>query len=79
MKATIPMTAIPPATDMPMIDPVLRLLLLLGGTLGGELDETAEELELVTVTVGRMPLGPGEVGTAVFGAEVVASGEEAVF
>ena len=70
MKATIPMTAIPPATDMPMIDPVLRLPLLLGGALGGELDETAEELEVVTVTVGGRPLGPVEVGRAVFTAEV---------
>jgi hypothetical protein len=76
MKATIPMTAIPPATDIPMIDPVLRLLLLLGGALAGELGETAEELEVVSVTVGGRPLGPVESGTAVFGAEVWVWGEE---
>ena len=71
------MTAIPPATDIPMIDPVPRLLLLLlGGALGGALDETAEELEVVSVTVGGRPLGPVESGTAVFGAEVWVGGEE---
>jgi hypothetical protein len=81
MKATIPMTAIPPATDIPMIDPVPRLLLLLlpllagGGPWDGE-DGSAEELELVIVTVTGRPFGFVEVETAVFWAGMGVGGAE---
>jgi len=41
-KATMPITAIPPATDIPMIEPVLRPELSSGG--GAEVgDGTADE------------------------------------
>jgi len=49
-KAMIPITAMPPATDMPIIGPVPRLLLLLlfGECVGGGVGES-EVVEAVLV------------------------------
>ncbi len=74
-KATIPITAIPPATDIPMIDPVPRPVLSLFGE--DVVDGVEEELELVTVTVTGTPFGFMEVEIPMGGVSEGGAGVEA--